>query len=147
MGLFDKLVSGVVGKVLENVDPASIPGLAVKYLGSTDLGSIGGLLERLQQGGLDREVGSWLGSGANLPVTADQLRAALGDDVLAQFAAATGLSVDKLLALMSAYLPQTIDTMSPDGKIQEPEAPQAPQEEGGSLAQRAGLDDLDSQRG
>lgn len=143
MGLFDKFVSGVVGKMLENVDPATIPGLAEKYLGGTELGGIGGLLERLQQGGLDREVESWLGSGSNLPVTADQLRAALGDDVLAQFAAATGLSVDKLLALMSAHLPQTIDTMSPNGRIEEP----APQEEGGSLAAQAGLDDLDNRRG
>jgi uncharacterized protein YidB (DUF937 family) len=145
MGLFDKLVSGVVGKMLENVDPATIPGLAVKYLGGTEIGSIGGLLERLQQGGLDREVASWLGAGSNLPVTADQLRAALGDDVLAQVAAATGLSVDKLLALMSAHLPQTIDTMSPNGRIEEP-APQG-EGEGGSLAAQAGLDDLDNPRG
>ncbi|MGZ9081062.1 MAG: YidB family protein [Rhodoplanes sp.] len=118
MGLFDKVVSGVI-KGLVNINPATIPGLAMQYLSKTELGDVNGLLKRLRQGGLDREVESWLGPGPNLPVSPDQLRNALGEDVIEQFAAATGFSADKLLPLMAAYLPQTVDAMSRNGRIEE----------------------------
>ena len=49
----------------------------------------------------------------------DQLRNALGEDVIEQFAAATGFSADKLLPLMAGYLPLTVDAMSPNGRIEE----------------------------
>jgi uncharacterized protein YidB (DUF937 family) len=125
MGLFNKLVSGVVSKVLENIDPAAIPALATQYIGETELGSVGGLLARLREAGFGAEVDSWLGTGPNLPLTAEQLRGGLGDRALAQFAEATGLSADKLLSLMAQYLPQTIDRMSPNGQIEEA-PPQGP---------------------
>ena len=118
MGLFDKVVSGVVKGLAKAVDPAAIPGLATQYLAKTELRDANGLLARLRQGGLDREVASWLGPGPNLPVTADQIRSALGDDVIQQFVPATGVPADKLLALMAAYLPQTVDAMSPNGRIE-----------------------------
>lgn len=119
MGLFDKVVSGMIQGLVKNLDPATIPGLATQYLSKTELGDVSGLLKRLRQGGLDPEVESWLGRGPNLPVSPDQLRIALGEDVIEQFAAATGLSADKLLPLMAAYLPQTVDAMSPNGRIEE----------------------------
>jgi uncharacterized protein YidB (DUF937 family) len=118
MGLFDKVVSGVVKGLAKAVDPAAIPGLATQYLAKTELRDANGLLARLRQGGLGREVESWLGPGPNLPVTADQIRSALGDDVIQQFVAAIGVPADKLLALMAAYLPQTVDAMSPNGRIE-----------------------------
>ena len=46
------------------------------------------------------------------------MNSALGADVIQQFVAATGLPADKLLALMAAYLPQTVDAMSPSGTIE-----------------------------
>lgn len=121
MGLFDKVMSGVVKGLMNNVDPAAIPGLVSHYLGKTELGDVAGVLTRLRQSGLDNEVDSWLGPGPNLPVLPDQLRGALGEDVLAQFSAATALPTDRLLVLMAAYLPDTVDRLSPNGTIEEPE--------------------------
>ena len=77
-----------------------------------------GLIARLRQGGLDQEVESWLGPGPNLPVTPELLRAALGENLIEQFVAATGISADKLLVLMAGYLPNAIDAMSPNGTIE-----------------------------
>lgn len=113
MGLFDKVVSGVI-KGLVNINPATIPGLAMQYLSKTELGDVNGLLKRLRQGGLDREVESWLGPGPNLPVSPDQLRDALGEDVIEQFAAATGFSADELLAADGRL-------SAADGRCDEPE--------------------------
>jgi uncharacterized protein YidB (DUF937 family) len=118
MGLFDKVVSGMVKGLAKTVDAAAIPGLALQYLAKTEVGDAAGLIARLRQGGLDQEVESWLGPGPNLPVTPEQLRAALGENLIEQFVAVTGISADKLLVLMAGYLPNAIDAMSPNGTIE-----------------------------
>ena len=118
-GVFNMFMSGVVNTMLAGLDPATIPNLATQYLAKTDLGNVSGLLARLRAAGLDQEVDSWLGSGPNLPVTAEQVSDALGEDVMAQFASATGVSASMLASLMAQYLPQTIDRMSPNGQIEE----------------------------
>jgi uncharacterized protein YidB (DUF937 family) len=118
MGLFDKVVSGMVKGLAKTVDAAAIPGLVLQYLAKTEVGDAAGLIARLRQGGLDQEVESWLGPGPNLPVTPEQLRAALGENLIEQFVAVTGISADKLLVLMAGYLPNAIDAMSPNGTIE-----------------------------
>ena len=90
-----------------------------QVLGKTDLGSVGGLLQQLQQSGLGPQVASWLGNGANLPVSVDQLKDALGDPHLRQLAAQLGLPVDQLLGQLSQHLPDAVDHMSPHGTLEE----------------------------
>jgi uncharacterized protein YidB (DUF937 family) len=90
-----------------------------QVLGKTDLGSIGGLLQQLQQSGLGPQVASWLGNGANLPVSVDQLKDALGDQHLRQLATQLGLPVDQLLGQLSQHLPGAVDHMSPHGTLEE----------------------------
>jgi len=90
-----------------------------QVFGKTDLGSIGGLLERLQQSGLGPQVASWLGNGENLPISVDQLKRALGDEHLRQLATQLGLPVDQLLDQLSQHLPGAVDQMSPKGTLEE----------------------------
>jgi uncharacterized protein YidB (DUF937 family) len=129
MGLLDELGSslkGAMGQVLSqavgDVEANALPVLLSQVLSKTDLGSVSGLVAKLQAAGLGNQVSSWLGNGANLPVTSDQLRAALGDEQVKQIANAIGLPADKLLPVLSQYLPAAIDKMSPNGKLQEPKA-------------------------
>ncbi len=90
-----------------------------QVLGKTDLGSIGGLLQQLQQSGLGAQVASWLGNRQNLPISVDQLKNALGDQRLRQLATQLGLPVDQLLDQLSQHLPGAIDHMSPNGTLEE----------------------------
>jgi len=90
-----------------------------QVLGKTDLGSIGGLLQQLQQSGLGPQVASWLGNGANLPVSVDQLKDALGDQHLRRLATQLGLPVDQLLNQLSQHLAGAVDHMSPRGTLEE----------------------------
>jgi uncharacterized protein YidB (DUF937 family) len=127
MGLLDELsgsLKGAMGQMLGQavgqVEANALPALLSRILGKTDLGSAGGLLAKLQEAGLDSQVSSWLGSGANLPISADQLRAALGSEQVQQIANAIGLPVDKILPILSEHLPGAIDSMSPNGTLQEP---------------------------
>jgi uncharacterized protein YidB (DUF937 family) len=81
------------------------------------IGGLQGVLDKLHQAGLDKEVASWVARGKNMPVTADQLRSALNDKQLQQIARAMGLPVDQALDVIAKYLPQAVDQASPSGKL------------------------------
>ncbi|HNW65482.1 YidB family protein [Piscinibacter sp.] len=80
-------------------------------------GGLADLVSRLQQGGLGDVVGSWVGTGQNLPVSPDQLGGALGDDFLAQLTQHTGASGGDLLGQLSQMLPQVVDQLTPNGQL------------------------------
>jgi len=119
MGLFDNL-GGVLTNALGQAESAAMPALISAVLAKTELGNIQGLLDKLQQSGLGPQVSSWLGDGKKLPITADQLRAALGNGQIQQLAASFGLPVDKVLASLAEHLPTVVDQLSPNGSLQEP---------------------------
>ena len=120
-------MSGIFGDILGNalkgmagqMEAQTLPVILSQVLGRTDLGSVGGLLQKLQQSGLGPQVASWLGNGANMPITADQLRQALGDQHLRQIATQLGLPIDQLLGQLSQHLPAAVDHMSPNGTLEE----------------------------
>jgi uncharacterized protein YidB (DUF937 family) len=60
-------------------------------------------------------------------------------------AQSAGLPIDKLLAMLSQQLPQTVDKMSPNGTLQEPDQSEDAASDnaaGGDLADQAGLGDI-----
>jgi uncharacterized protein YidB (DUF937 family) len=116
MGLFDSL-TGALGGSLGQVEAAAMPALISAVLAKTNLGDLQGLATQLQQGGLANQVQSWLGNGANLPVSPDQLRAALGNEHVTELAQHFGVSPDAALKLLSEHLPGIIDKSSPDGAL------------------------------
>jgi uncharacterized protein YidB (DUF937 family) len=118
--IFGDLIGGVLrGMTGQQGDASALPNILAQVLRNTDLSSIGGLLDQLQKSGLGPQVTSWLGNGANLPVSADQLRSALGDERVRQIAASLGIPVDVVLGQLSQHLPATIDKMSPNGTLEE----------------------------
>lgn len=119
MSMFENL-GGVLKGALGQIEADALPVILSQVLAKTDLGSIGGLLGKLQEAGLDKQVSSWLGSGPNQPITMDQIKAALGNQQVQDLARQFGIPVDKLLAALSGQLPQLVDQLSPHGKLQEP---------------------------
>jgi uncharacterized protein YidB (DUF937 family) len=113
MGLLDSLLGGSLGQV----EAAAMPALISTVLAKTNLGDLQGLATQLQQGGLGNEVQSWLSGGGNLPVTPDQLRAALGSDQVKELAQHFGVSPDAALKLLSEHLPGVMDQASPNGAL------------------------------
>ena len=78
---------------------------------------LGGLLDRFKQTGHGEEADSWVRPGPNRAVDAQHLEAALGDDVIEQLQAQTGLSRGELLDRLSTNLPQIVDRLTPDGRL------------------------------
>ena len=80
-------------------------------------GGLAGLLQQLQQAGLDDQVNSWVGTGQNLPVSPEQLQQAFGSDQMSQMAEKMGLSTGDLGAQLSQMLPQVVDQLTPNGQL------------------------------
>ena len=81
------------------------------------LGGLGGLVNKLQQGGLGDVVNSWVGSGQNQPVSPSQLGSALGPSILKTVSQVTGLSEDDLTKQLSQVLPGVVNGLTPNGKL------------------------------
>ncbi len=126
MSLLDGILSEVLKSALGgNVNPQQqqhLPDIFGQILKGTDLGSIGGILKQLQGAGLDRQIGSWLGNGQNLPVTPTQIREALGNEQIRELATKMGLPVDEVLKLLTQFFPEAVNQASPDGKLDEQHA-------------------------
>jgi uncharacterized protein YidB (DUF937 family) len=78
---------------------------------------LGGLLDKLQKGGLGNAANSWVGSGQNQPVAPGQLGSALGPDVIKTLAQRSGLSEDEITKQLSQILPGAVDKLTPNGRI------------------------------
>jgi uncharacterized protein YidB (DUF937 family) len=105
MGMFDGLLGGVVGAEMATV----VNSLIEKH------GGIQGIVSQLEQQGLGGTVRSWVGTGANQPITADQIHQAFGSDTVKQLAAKMGMTPEDLAAKLSQVLPQAIDKLTPGG--------------------------------
>jgi uncharacterized protein YidB (DUF937 family) len=115
MGLLDKLGGALKGAA--GLAEGMTPGLIASALAKSNLGDLQGLVTQLQAGGLGQQVQSWLSNNPNLPVTADQLRAALGNQQIRQLAEHFGLPVDDTLDLLARNLPAAVDQASPNGTL------------------------------
>jgi uncharacterized protein YidB (DUF937 family) len=117
MGLLDSL-GGMLKGAMGEAEAAALPALLNAVLAKTQYRDLNGLVAALQQGGLDGQVKSWLGNGTNVPVSAEQLKAVLGNTQVQEFARHLGLPVDQMLELLAKYLPEIVDKASPNGTLQ-----------------------------
>ncbi len=117
MGLLDQLGGSLKG-VLGSVAAAEAPALISAALAKTNMGNLQGLVDQLQQGGLGEQVKSWVGNGANLQVTPEQIQSALGNDQLKQLAQHFGVDPDAVAKLLADHLPTVVDQASPNGSVQ-----------------------------
>ena len=107
MGMFDGLLGGIVGAGMVT----AVNGIIEKH------GGLQGVVNEFERNGLGATVKSWIGTGPNQPISADQVQQALGPDLLQQLSAKSGLSVQELTQKLSQVLPQAVDRLTPDGKI------------------------------
>lgn len=79
-------------------------------------GELPALLAQLENAGLADKVRSWIGHGANSPLTPEELGRALTPEQLDAWAAQAGTSPDTLLAHLSQELPDAVHRATPDGR-------------------------------
>jgi uncharacterized protein YidB (DUF937 family) len=81
------------------------------------LGSLGGLFDKLQKGGLGGVASSWVGPGQNQPVSPGQLGSALGPDIIKTLSQRSGLSEEEITNQLSQVLPGVVDKLTPQGRL------------------------------
>ena len=113
-------LGGMLGSLLGGGAGTGTGGLA-SVLGSLlgndgRLGGLGGILSRFNQAGLGDKANSWVGSGQNEPVNADQVANALGHDTVSDVASKLGVPTGAAGGLLAAILPMLIDRMTPHGQ-------------------------------
>jgi uncharacterized protein YidB (DUF937 family) len=92
-----------------------------------DQNGLGGLINKLGSSGLSSQISSWIGTGKNEPVTAEQVQNALGEDTVAKAAQQAGVSPQQAAEGLAKALPTIVDQASPDGSLNVPAQPAAGQ--------------------
>jgi len=62
-------------------------------------------------------MSSWIGTGQNLPISADQLQNVLHSGALQDIAAKTGMDQGQLTSVLSQLLPHVVDKLTPNGQV------------------------------
>ena len=119
MGLFDEVLSmaGVGSGSQQQDQHATALTAIMNYVNSPQVGGIAGLQKMFQQGGLGSVMSSWIGSGQNSPVSADQLQNVLHSGALQEAAQKCGIDPTQLTGMMSTLLPHLVDKLTPNGQI------------------------------
>lgn len=117
MGLLDQVVGALGGMQGggQGGGQAELVNAVIGMLGQG--GGLGELVGRFQQGGLGDVVSSWISTGQNLPISADQLRSVLGQDTLDGLTQKTGMNGGDLMSQLSQLLPQVVDGLTPNGQL------------------------------
>lgn len=126
MGLFDslagKLLGGMGGEgfntLLSDVMSGKVDVASSLSGVLNSVGGLPGLQERFQQSGMGEVFASWVSTGENQGISAEQMAQALGGsaDAVNQ-AKAMGIDLGAILPLLSTLLPGLIDKLTPNGEI------------------------------
>jgi uncharacterized protein YidB (DUF937 family) len=67
--------------------------------------------------GMGGTVSSWVSSGPNSPITADEIHQVLGSDQVKALAAKAGISPDAAGSAIAQLLPGLVDRLTPNGAV------------------------------
>lgn len=115
MGLFDDLQSQLGAALGGGSSPLAAE--IGKLLVDAQSGGLQGLIERFRNHGLGEIVDSWVGTGQNLPISADEITRVLGSDRVKQLAASAGIDVSALVPQLAQILPHLVDRLTPNGQV------------------------------
>ena len=113
MGILDGLIGFVSGGSQQGQNP--LVQMALQVIQQN--GGLPGIIGKFQQAGLGQQAGSWVGTGQNMPITADQLQQVLGGGQIGEIAQQLGLTHGEAGSGIAQALPQLIDKLTPAGQI------------------------------
>ena len=120
MGLLDELAGKAQSMFggAEGKSPDLLSGV-MDMLSNNQSGGLSGLVQAFKDKGLGDVVSSWVGTGQNLPLNADQVNNALGSESIQNLAEKAGVSSTEVSSMLAQHLPGLIDKLTPDGAIPE----------------------------
>jgi uncharacterized protein YidB (DUF937 family) len=115
MGLLDEVVGkvGESGGGTENQLLNAVTGM----LGNQSGGGLAGLVDQFTKSGLGDVVSSWVGTGENLPISAEQITKALGGSKVGEIAKQAGVTPENASSMLAKVLPGLVDSLTPKGEV------------------------------
>ena len=98
-GMQDKLVSGIGSMIADGKI------------------SVSGLKAQADKAGLGDIFDSWVGTGENKPISAEQVKSMATEGGLQKLADDAGISIDEAAEEVSKVLPDLVDKVTPDGVL------------------------------
>jgi uncharacterized protein YidB (DUF937 family) len=136
MGLLDGIIGNMVGSMLSgnqgqnplgdllgglaaNNSPGGNSLLQIAFALLQQNGGLEGVLNKFRQGGMAEEADSWVSTGQNMGISAEQLQQIFGSSAISNIASQLGMSEDQAGTAMSHVFPELIDRLTPQGQVPE----------------------------
>jgi len=122
MGLLDQLVAGLGRQSADSQQGSVFLDLATTVIQGHP-GGLAGLLEQFTAAGLGREASSWVSTGQNLPISAEQLAEVLGQGNVRALGKKFNISPESASFGLASLLPALVDHLTPNGQVETPLTP------------------------
>ncbi|MCW2318285.1 Uncharacterized conserved protein YidB, DUF937 family [Rhodoblastus acidophilus] len=111
-------IAGGLGGMLSGLANSPLGGIVAGAAAGTAVSAgLDGLLNQFRGAGHAETVNSWVGDGANRPISPDQISNVLGQGKIAEIAAQAGVSPEQLSQLLAQALPTLVDKLTPGGRL------------------------------
>jgi uncharacterized protein YidB (DUF937 family) len=114
-GGLDDLLGGLTGG--KGGGGSGLSALMPVLAGVLASGGLSKIMGGLKANGLTAEAESWVGTGANKPVSGRQVEQAVGQEQIQEIAKQLGVSEEQAADAVAKALPEVVDKVSPDGKL------------------------------
>jgi uncharacterized protein YidB (DUF937 family) len=117
MSLFNALGGNVLKSLGGGGAHSGLAGEVLNMIGGGQGGGMAKLIRAFEGNGLGSVVQSWISTGQNLPVSADQITSVLGNAQIAQLGAKFGIAPEDVAHQLSRLLPGVVDSLTPHGSV------------------------------
>jgi len=105
------------GNMLAMLLPLVMALMQNRGAGASGGSGLEGLLGQLRANGLSQQADSWVGTGSNLPVSAEDLMNALGRGRVSELAQQAGMSEQQAGEGLATLLPELVNQLTPQGQL------------------------------
>ena len=120
MGLLGSIVAGAAGQMLGGGNKANLINMVLGMVqGQQGGGGLGALVQQFTQAGFGQQAQSWVSTGANLPISPDDMTKVFGQGQMQQFGQQMGGNSQEAASGLSSLLPEIINQLTPQGNVTE----------------------------
>jgi uncharacterized protein YidB (DUF937 family) len=116
-GGFGDMLGGLTGEGGRGAGAGAMGALLPVLAGFLASGGLSKIMGGLRASGLSAQADSWVGTGANQPVSGRDVEQAMGQEQIQQIAQRLGMSESQAADAVAQALPEVVDKVSPEGKL------------------------------
>ncbi len=111
-------LGGILGSMLGGgAGGGLMKALMPMVMGMLAGGGLGKILGGMKSRGLSQQADSWVGTGENEAISADDVRGVVDADQISELAAKLGVSEDEAAQALAEVLPHAVDHVTPEGAV------------------------------